>query len=283
MITYPELEDVRGFLAAWKLAGGVDAKRVTPDDYLVVAVRNAIAGVQLQLGGRIWHDDGGVNEFQHPIIPASSRGLQFFGLQLEHGYLVEACVTATTGAGHRGQTLATILLVRPPISAFLPKQVLAQDYITTQMGPSWPGGRIASGVEGQGMLYSFTVANPAAGADWIQTVPTGARWRLWATSASLTTSAAVANRSSSLRLDDGVTPLWQAGHNVVQTAGITLLWTFTLGLANLVLASGTASTQPMLPVATLLAGWRIQSFTSSLQAGDQWSAIRLLVEEWLED
>lgn len=262
---------------------GVLGEWVTPDDLLIVGVRNALVGVTLLLSGRIWHLDGSVNEFAIPITPGSARALQFFQMQLEYGFLVSVTVQVAAGSPHHGQTLASILIARPPLASFGAKMLLAQDYVTTSWGPLWPGGRQAAGVDGQGMLYSIAVTTPGAGSDWTQTVPTGARWRVWGATATLATDAVAGVRIPSLVVDDGANILVNTRPGFTQTVSLTLLWGWGLGHQAPVVAPGTAGVEPSLGPLPLFAGWRIRTSTAALDVGDTWTGIRLLVEEWLED
>lgn len=265
------------------LTSGVLAEWVTPDDLLIVQVRNALAGVTLGLNGRLWHPDAGVKEINLSMTPTSDRSLNTFSQQLFYGYLVSLAIKATGGSPHRGQTLAEMLLARPPASSFTPKMELAQDYVTTSYGPLWPGGRQTLGVEGPGMLYSIAVPNPAAGVDWTQTVPTGARWLLHGIYATLTTAVAAGNRQPLLVLDDGVNRLTAQNTALVQAGSLANDWTWDPGNPTTgVFANSVNDIDLPFPV-PLFAGYRVRTVTLALQAADQWSGIRLLVEEWLED
>ena len=280
---YPDLHDPRGMLFPWKLYGGIPTVRITPDDFLVAAVRNAKAGVALQLGGRSWKEDGQPSEISQPIIPGTARALQYFSIPLHHGFLSSATITATAGSPNRGQTLASLYLVRPPATAFFARQLLAQDYVTSQYGPTWPGGRHTLGVEGPGMLYSFSVTSPAAGADWTQTVPTGARWLLHGIYATLATSATAGSRNPLLLVDDGTNRLGAQDTALTQGVSLTNDWTWVPGTPTTGLFATPVNVVDLPFPMPMFAGWRIRTLTAALSATDQWSAIRLLVEEWLED
>ena len=270
-------------LRAGRLPGGALGQWVTPDDLLIGLVRNSLAGVSLAINARLWNPVEGVHEINELMTPTSDRSLNTFSFGLHYGYLVSAVIKATAGSPHRGQTLATMLLARPPAAAFAPKVLLAQDYVTTQYGPLYPGGKQGAGVDGQGALFSFSVAQPAAGADWVQTVPTGARWILHGIYATLATAIAVANRQPLLLFDDGTNKLVAANTALVQAASLTEDWAWSPTVSTTGLfQSNVNEVQLPFPV-PLSAGWRVRTLTGAIQAADQWSAIRLLVEEWLED
>ena len=266
-----------------QLTSGVLGEWVTPDDLLIIQIRNALSGAKFALGGRIWNPDDGVKELNLDMTPTSDRALNTFSLAPYYGFLVSVAIMATAGSPHRGQSLASVLLARPPASAFRSKMALAQDYVTTQYGPFWPGGRQSLGVEGPGMLYSLAVAQPAAGADWTQTVPTGARWLLHGIYATLATSATAGTRNPLLLVDDGTNRLGAQDTALTQGVSLTNDWTWVPGTPTTGLFATPVNVLDLPFPMPMFAGWRIRTVTAALSATDQWSAIRLLVEEWLED
>jgi hypothetical protein len=283
VITQRDLSDPRGLGTPLSLVAGQVCEWVTPDDLLVVGVRNSLAGLQLGLNGRLWHTDGSVAELNQVLIPGSARALQFFSLPLDFGFLTSLAVTALVGTPHRGQTLASLQLARPPAASFASKMFMAQDYITAQNGVAWPGGKIAAGVDGQGIRSVFSVGSPAAGADWTQTVPAGARWLLHGIRAQLLSSATAGNRTPALQIDDGTNAGVNISPGVVQAASLTNTWSWTAGYPTIGTLVGTQNQITMPFPVPLLAGWRIRVITANLSGTDQWSAIFLDVEEWLED
>lgn len=265
------------------LTSGVLSEWVTPDDLLLIQVRNALAGVTLSVGARAWNPVDGVKEFNQDITPTSDRSQNTFSVQLYYGWLVSAAIRATAGSPRRGQTLATLSIARPPATAFRPKMILAQDYVTTQYGPLWPGGRQSLGVEGPGMLYSQAVATPGAGADWVQTVPTGARWLLHGIYATLATAIAAGSRQPLLVIDDGTNKLVAQDTAQTQAASLTQDWSWGPGVITTGVVQGGVHVVGLPFPVPMFAGWRVRPITGAIQAADQWSAIRLAVEEWLED
>ena len=128
------------------------------------------------------------------------------------------------------------------------------------------------------IVYS---AVPAAGSDVFLTVPGTTRWKVWGLQATLVTSAAVANRVPHLEIWDpgDVHTAYDVPGLNNQTAGTTVAYSGVPG--------GTFgffdNTQVMpLPVEMdLLQGWSIGFETTALQAGDQWTALSMLVTETL--
>lgn len=118
------------------------------------------------------------------------------------------------------------------------------------------------------------VANPAAGADWSQSVPAGHLWQLLGVTATLTTSAAVANRAVALVLGDGTNPFLTIPAPAVQAASLAGVYSWAGEGGGY--AVGVRQLAP-LPGLTLPPAWTLGSSTLLVDVGDQWSAVRLLL------
>lgn len=137
-------------------------------------------------------------------------------------------------------------------------------------------GRSASPI--LGVQRILTVPNPAAGEDWVLTFPGGAWWRILTGNFILTASAAVANRAVNIDYLDGATRFAAVAAQVVQTAGQTrIIGVSTQGPQGG--AAGILTTNLLLPDLVLPAGYVVRSRTDNLDGADQFSQIRLLVEE----
>jgi len=116
------------------------------------------------------------------------------------------------------------------------------------------------------------VTSPAAGADWSQSVPASHLWGLFAVTATLTTSAVVANRQVRLVLGDGTNTYASLTAPAVQAAYLAHVYSWLLGVTPIAL--GLQQLAP-LPELTLPEAWTVGVSTLALDVGDQWSAIRL--------
>lgn len=138
--------------------------------------------------------------------------------------------------------------------------------------------------EDQGRIRSIALAAPAAGADYADTtVPTGARWRLISLWGQLINDANSANRRLAVTITDGTNDV------LVSTGSFELVASVQADVVAGDLpptpsgpASGEGLWIPLPRNLHLSAGWEIQMTTRNIQVGDQWSAGRLLVEEWIE-
>lgn len=133
--------------------------------------------------------------------------------------------------------------------------------------------------DGPGTIRSITGTDPAAGAEISETVPADARWRLMGVGLTLVTDATAANREVRLVIDDGTTIIAEIPAGVTQVASETRRYSFGAGFPRGAGAQSLNVIAPLPPV-VLGAGYRVRTLTTNLQAGDNYGAPQLLVEEW---
>lgn len=130
-----------------------------------------------------------------------------------------------------------------------------------------------------GVRRPVAVPAPAAGADWSVKVPGGRLWRLLGGQALFTASAAVANRLLGVQVtaSGALVQANQSTFAVVAAATPTAVYQSGTALspAN---ADGTLVPVTFIPQ-WLEGGDQIGSLTGAIQAGDQYSAITLVIEE----
>lgn len=161
---------------------------------------------------------------------------------------------------------------------------LFADYLTTRNALAWPGSPIRHSLEGPGLLRHIAVADPAAGAEFSETVPTNARWRLIAVGATLITDGTAATRDGRLSVDDGVNTVWFGPPGASQAASLTRIYHWASGMAPGSVVGGNGYIWSFLPaMPLLLGGWRIRSSTVNLQLADNWNTPLIWAEEWIED
>ncbi len=136
---------------------------------------------------------------------------------------------------------------------------------------------------GQGKLRQITGSTPAAGAEVSETVPTGARWKLLSCHLYLLNSATVATREPSLQQGYAASAiLTRVYSNAASTANGAARMYHSIGTQIIdSTQSGNSQTLP-LPDILMLAGWSIKTTTAALQAGDQYNAPLMLVEDYID-
>jgi hypothetical protein len=262
------------------LAGG-QGFYLTGEDSLRLTAFNAAAGVTVAIEGRYLTPRGDVVTFADRLVPTTNRLASSAVFTLGDGWLLNVHVRASAGTPRIGQCFALVEVVRGRLGFVAPIGTLLQGYVTDSQRLAWPGSPIRSSVDGPGVLRSITGTDPAAGAEISETVPTNARWRIFSARMTLVTDATVANRLANLVLDDGAAILAQMTAHANQIASTTYIYNwFHVGHAGN--AIGTAFMQNFPPDVRLSGGSRIRTLTGAIQAGDNWSAPQLLVEEWIE-
>lgn len=131
-----------------------------------------------------------------------------------------------------------------------------------------------------GRIFTYTGADPDAGAEVSITVPPRHRWRIHSIRFSLVTNATVEDRTITALFDDGIDTFLAIASPTVQPASTTKHYYFSCTGApeiNILLLS----LNPF-PCISLPAGYRIRSGTTNLQAGDNYTAPILLIEEWID-
>lgn len=261
---------------------GTDALYVTDDDFLLVTSLNATASLRLTIGGRLLRRDGAVVPLQEPHTANTDRTPATSVHKLAEGWLQSLSAIASTASVY-GQTYLRVDLCRGSgAGARTVIGTLLQGLATSTQPLAWPGAPLATTQERPGAPRSITGTDPGAAAEISETVPTGARWQPLALSFTLLTDATVANREVAITFDDGAAIYFVQLPGAVQSAGGTRRYSYGIGTAVVQGGLGAADRTIPMPRLVMLAGHRIRSVTGNIQAGDNYSAPQLLVEEWLE-
>lgn len=259
---------------------------VTVDDALRVAAASSQANEVVTVSYRLLRAaDGKIIYGQFTVAPASDRSIAVNEQPMAEGFLLSVSCKAAV-ATTRGQTFVRLFLNPKTLGAGQPGLMMMADYVTTRMAPGFPNGRALAPSEGPGNPLVLLITQPGAGADWAATVPSNARWKLRCGRAVLATDAVAANRYASLVIQaapGGLAIVYQVsdpGAPIVAGDNKTL----SFGAASVPLLAG----QPLRvwnipPGVLMLAGWSVASSTAGLDAGDQWSLVRIEVEEWLDN
>ena len=136
--------------------------------------------------------------------------------------------------------------------------------------------------ESQGRIRVVTGVMPAVASDPVVTMPARVRWRIISAIARYVTDANVATRYARLRLIKAGVALGYYPLRNVMAANQAIECTWGAGTDVGHSSSETRNLGP-LPVGMLLNDeWDVGVYTSGKQAADQWTALTLLVEEWIE-
>ena len=266
---------------------GFETKKVPPSQYLYMqqadfVLLNVLAN--FTIGGltaryRYLTPQGEIKEgTAHFAVVAAPTT---FGIQIGEGWLLSIAFQ-----GDQTSFVGAWMFVQAVLSrGFTNTQFLNayglfwEGYITINAPTGWPGSPSQRAIDGAGMLRSITGTTPAAGAEINEVVPAFRRWALIALRATITTSAAAANRQPRLLYDDGANIFYGGQNNInVPASGVASFSTINT-LQTVAGLGGDQVFATPLPF-PLKQGCRIRTNTPNLQAGDQWSAPQYLIIEW---
>lgn len=260
------------------------AEYIGVDDSLWVQTVGLFGGNTIQINVRILRADGVIVpiSLQHKIGGGRVADNQVFPL-LE-GWLLSVSFSCTTGVIPRNAVYANVALVRPPNTNLAQYRTLFAGYITSQFTQGWPESIPQRETDGPGypdIAGNFAVGAPAAGADFVYTVPGSIRVRITSLSALLTTAVAAANRLPSIIIDDGANVVAMIPSGNTQAASLAEQYTWADSCPQAALFDNKVIA-PLPSNLILKAGWRVRSNTTAIQAADQWSAVFILGQQWSE-
>lgn len=252
------------------------------NDNLRVEGWNTVTGASLLVQGRFVNEAGAVEAFSREL-PLTADRLRVAGdFAMARGFILNLVVTVIGAAPKIGQTFARVSVIRGFTGATLVMGVLLQGYVTSQQGLGWPGSPIVSSTDGEPVIRFFNGTMPAAGAEISETVPTGARWSIVRCLASLTTNGVAGNRYVNLACIDSALYNFRSVQPTAQAPGVFHVYVWSPNLPPVYDPVNFVSMQPLAHDSALMAGQSLETFTTGLQAGDQYSEPRMYVREWLD-
>jgi hypothetical protein len=237
---------------------------VTSDESLVIDTWSSTAPAPLIVTARVLTPEGRIDTLTWSNTPHADRSRATNYFTLAEGWLLSVSVDATGLAYRRGQCWCQIALMRGAAANGVVESTLISDYIAGTARLAWYIGNV-----------------PAAGAEIAVTVPVGALWRVLALSFALVTDGNGGNRTVTLYIDDGTYFYAIVEPPVQQGISGTRQYSYAAGYpvhTPLVTAMQVAIPQDL----RLPAGCRIRTITTGIDAGDQYNAPALLVEEWMQ-
>jgi hypothetical protein len=250
-------------------------------DVLALHVWNGGVTCTLCLWARVLDLTGVIQTFQWTLTPSTSRAENVIRNPLISGFLLSVGVFATSGTARRGQVWAVVALERTFPPAGVLTETLVRGYLTATDSLNFPFAGDEDSVESPGMILSVAGTAPSAGAEISFTLYAGARWNLNGAVISLTTSSTSATRTVQLLITDGTNTLWTIPSQTTQAQSLTYTYYFApYGFTPTVVGTNVFVAIPFnIP---LMQGWKINTSTSNIQAGDQYAAPRFYTTEWIE-
>lgn len=219
---------------------------------------------------------------EQQITVIADRLTHVLQIPLTEGYLISLTVQGGNNTIPTVNLWVTVQIFRGTATANTDYRVLFAGYVYNNDILGWPEVAPRRSTDGVGQIRNVQVANPGAGVDWVFTVPTGARSRFITVNADLTVANSGAARPVEIIVDDGVNVLARMATNATAPINATAHVNFS--------NSGTPSTSitsdlyaQMPATLVLLPTMRVRSLTTNIVAGDSWTNIWFLVEEWFAD
>jgi hypothetical protein len=253
---------------------------VSADDAFHFRIASSQQSVTIRLSARLLVPGEGILYWQRTATTTALRAVEHFEFAGLEGFLLGLIVELDTTLDPGRWAFAAVELARGIVGGAHHFAALAHGYVTAANPLIWPGGHYIDPWQGRGTPFRFGVAIPAAGANAVDNVPTGARWRVMAGHLVFTTSAAAASRRMVLVFgDSGGAANVKCVANDFQTASLTREYEFGAWGFDDTVRSG-ISLVAVPPDLFLEAGDVIRTEVVALQAADAITAISLLVEEW---
>ena len=258
------------------------------DDVLRLDVITLLGTPTLRMVGRLLRVDGDVVPFEQDIVVAAANVLQTARLQMAEGFLLSVAVMATGAVNIGNSCYVQFGFERSAQGGNVFFDVLTAGYCGNTQPIAWPGYPAMKPTDGAGCSIGWQGSAPAAGADAQFLLPLAVRVRVKSIRATLTTSAAAGNRIPRLRWQGTNGGEGFAGPNNTQLASTVVVYTwFGGGPATGIIdpTAGNLFQQAAIPeiLYSSTSGTPfLFTVTDGLLAGDQWSAISVMAESWIE-
>lgn len=251
-------------------------------DNLRVSAASSLAGVVIGIDYRFLGEDNTIRAASLEFRPTATRMMTSAGFALGKGYVLNLTCFAKSGNPRIGQVFVKIDIIRGLSAATIALGTMLQGYITAKQGLGWPGSPIENSLAAEPVDRTLAGTVPAAGAQFKETVPAGARWDVISIFARLVTSGTPANRFVNLGWVRDNKTHGSFLQPTPQVASRTFFYTWGQNLPMLMDATNFRAQQPISYPALLRAGDWFESQVENLQADDQWGPINYTVREWLE-
>lgn len=250
-------------------------------DTLQVQCASSQTGESVTFNYRLLRADGSLVKGQFVIQVPATRAVVTQKEPMAEGFLLSLSCKAAV-AVTRGETFARVYLTSGALGANQPSYTLMGDYVTTQFAPAHPNGRVLAPNEGPGRIFSVSLGAFGLGVPAQFFVPTNARWLVKAIESVLVTSAAAGNRIPQLSLSVGGFSI-AVGFAEVNIPPSTNAIIFANPVRAVPVSSPTVVWLGLPDGVVMLAGDNGQINPVGLLAGDQFTALVVTVEEWLDN
>lgn len=252
------------------------------DDLLFIQTLSALSAIRIDIRARMLTPKGRMVTLAYEHDTTSSPvGTAFARFNLQEGFLLGVIAAARFDTILRGELFLSLSIIRGGAGIAAATHQLSNGYLEVSKAVSWPPGALESSVSGRGIMRAITGNDPAAGAEIAQGVEENSLWRLSSLRFGFTTSAVAANRRVRFVLSRGGNVVAVIPSQHVQTASTAIAYTIAPFGFDSPLRDGEVLIA--LPNDIFLGeDDTIATSTISLQAGDDYGAPIISVEQWLQ-
>jgi hypothetical protein len=233
------------------------------------------------ISGRLLLPNGEIMAFTFTYTPTVSVTANTQYWDLAEGFLLDLNVTLSSGVTLPGAAFCQAGIARGTGISSYKVATLISGYVTMGQSLGWPFGTMKASTDGAGQIGSFGQAAPAAGAEIVYVQATQTRFKVRMVGFSLVTSSTVATRGVRLVIDDGTHIIAQIPANATQAASLTYVYNGGAFPTNPAAIAGEYFI-PLPPDLIIGSGHRLRTLTNNLQATDQYSALYMLGEQWID-
>lgn len=257
----------------------------TGEDHLRLAAVNVVANNTLRFTGRFLEEGEETPvPWSYDFTPTSNGEVAATVAPMGTGALINLAVRSANAIVFAGECFVRVDVVRGLTVSSPTLGTLLSGYIGSSVFRGWPGSALEQPLEGPGRVRLRQGSAPAAGAEPTIGLPVQTRWRIRSCNASLQTSAVAGSRFVFAELVQNSVRVFLSPSNIIQAAGQNLTHTFGAGADAPIVAgaiSGVGSLPSLCDLETGAAADALVRFvTVGIDAGDQWTLISALVEEW---
>ena len=159
---------------------------------------------------------------------------------------------------------------------------LLAGYVYRNNSLTWPMADIKPSDPTPGRITAVSGANPAAGVHATISVPDGQNWRVLAVDITLVTDATISERNFQLIFEVGGSPAFRSVPTINQNASETKQYTFQVGTPGTRFVETNNIIAGIPPNIIIPAGDIITTGGPAMIAGDNFGAMTVTIERWLE-
>jgi len=256
---------------------------ITLNDVLNLGVRNSNPNITTVTATvRILQPDGTILTQQLVVNGLTSDRIQnTASVPCSEGMLVGVAIDYNTTPAYRGQCFVNFYIQRALGASQPYTEMLIADYLTPGFKPTWPEGELHAPTDGRGVITTYTSPVPAIGGFPVLDQPANTRWRIMSVWGFLNAAAGGTTRTPYLQIQQGTAPLYIVSAPTGQAPGTAMDYSFAAGVPPL--TGPTFYQVAPIPIDFYLEQTGIITmFTTNMGGSDEWTAINVQVEEWID-